>query len=48
MYSEEWAPESRGKEVEQGEHTTDNLAPDTEPGMRVTGFGARTTSCKKG
>jgi hypothetical protein len=32
----------------QGEGTTSALAPDTEPGMRVTGFVAHTTSCKKG
>ena len=38
----------RGKEVDQGERTTSALAPDPEPGMRVTGFVARTTSCKKG
>jgi hypothetical protein len=38
----------RGKEVDQGERTTSALAPDTEPGMRVTGVVARTTSCKKG
>ena len=34
-----------GKEVDQGERTTSALVPDTEPGMRVTGFVARTTSC---
>jgi hypothetical protein len=28
----------RGKEGDQGERTTSALAPDTEPGMRVTGF----------
>ena len=38
----------RGKEAVQGECTTSALAPDTEPGMRVTGFVAHTTSCKKG
>ena len=32
----------------KGERTTSALAPDTEPGMRVTGFVARTTSGKKG
>ena len=31
-----------------GERTTDDLAPDTEPGMRVTGVVTRTTSGKKG
>ena len=35
----------RGKEGDQGERTTSALVPDTEPGMRVTGFVARTTSC---
>jgi hypothetical protein len=34
----------RGKEVDQGERTTSALAPDPEPGMRVTGIVARTTS----
>lgn len=34
----------RGKEGDQGERTTSALAPDTEPGMRVTGVVARTTS----
>ena len=34
----------RGKEGDQGERTTSALAPDTEPGMRVTGIVARTTS----
>ena len=38
----------RGKEGDQGERTTSTLAPDTEPGMRVTGVVARTTSSKKG
>ena len=38
----------RGKEGGQGERTTSLLAPDTEPGMQVTGVVARTTSCKKG
>ena len=38
----------RGKEVDQGERTTIALVPDTEPGMRVTGFVARTASGKKG
>ena len=38
----------RGKGVDQGERITSALAPDTEPGMRVTGVVARTTSCKKG
>ena len=35
----------RGKEGDQGERTTSALVPDTEPGMRVTGVVARTTSC---
>src|SRR5262249_2011647 len=35
----------RGKEVDQGERTTSALVPDTEPGKRVTGVVARTTSC---
>ena len=35
----------RGKEVDQGERTTGALAPDTEPGKRVTEVVARTTSC---
>ena len=34
----------RGKDGDQGERTTSALVPDTEPGMRVTGFVARTTS----
>src|SRR5437870_12489618 len=34
----------RGKEADQGERTTSLLAPDTEPGMQVTGVVARTTS----
>src|SRR5262245_63153870 len=38
----------RGKEGDQGERTTSALVPDAEPGKRVTGFVARTTSCKKG
>jgi hypothetical protein len=38
----------RGKEADQGERTTSALAPDTEPGMRVTEVVARTTSGKKG
>ena len=33
---------------QKAERTTDDLAPDTEPGMRVTGVVARTTSGKKG
>src|SRR5262245_17337286 len=37
----------RGKEVDQGERTTSALAPDPEPGKRVTGFVARTTSCNR-
>ena len=32
----------------KGERTIDDLVPDTEPGMRVTGVVARTTSGKKG
>ena len=38
----------RGKEADQGERTTDDLAPDTEPGKRVTGIVARTESTEKG
>jgi hypothetical protein len=38
----------RGKKGDQGERTTSALVPDTEPGMRVTGFVARTASGKKG
>src|SRR5262245_25571467 len=38
----------RGKEGDQGERTTSALAPDPEPGKRVTGFVARTASSKKG
>jgi hypothetical protein len=34
----------RGKEGDQGERTTSLLVPDTEPGKRVTGVVARTTS----
>ena len=34
----------RGKEGDRGERATSALAPDTEPGMRVTGVVARTTS----
>src|SRR4029453_5650119 len=34
----------RGKEVDQGERTTSALAPDPEPGMRVTGVVAHTAS----
>jgi hypothetical protein len=34
----------RGKEGDQGERTTSLLVPDPEPGMRVTGVVARTTS----
>jgi hypothetical protein len=37
----------RGKEVDQGERTTSALAPDTEPGMRVTGVVARTTAARR-
>ena len=33
-----------GKERDQGERTTGALAPDTEPGMRVIGVVARTTT----
>ena len=39
------AESAEGKEGDQGERTTSALVPDTEPGMRVTGFVARTTSC---
>src|SRR4029453_1534579 len=38
----------RGKEGDQGERSTSALVPDPEPGMRVTGFVAGTTSCEKG
>ena len=34
----------RGKEADQGERTTSALAPDPEPGKRVTGVVARTTA----
>src|SRR5438132_14038670 len=42
------AESAEGRGGDQGERTTSALAPDTEPGMRVTGIVARTTSCKKG
>ena len=38
------AESAEEKEGDQGERTTSALAPDTEPGMRVTGVVARTTS----
>ena len=42
------AESAEGRSGDQGERTTSLLVPDTEPGMRVTGFVARTTSSKKG
>src|SRR5262245_47441245 len=38
------AESAEGKEGDQGERTTSALVPDTEPGKRVTGVVARTTS----
>ena len=42
------AESAEERRVDQGERTTSALAPDPEPGMRVTGVVARTTSGKKG
>ena len=38
------AESAEGRRATKGERTTSALVPDTEPGMRVTGFVARTTS----
>src|SRR5919106_1087809 len=38
------AESAEGRRSAKGERTTSTLAPDTEPGMRVTGVVARTTS----
>src|SRR5499425_2581632 len=42
------AESAEGRRSTKGERTTSALVPDAEPGMRVTGFVARTTSCKEG
>ena len=42
------AESAEGRRIDQGKRTTSALVPDTEPGMRVTGFVARTASGKKG